>query len=150
MSDLDDLIDSFVEKGHSEEDAAEMAHAVIRRRKNGKTLAKKENEHSFEETPDEARRRWIEEERNDPQGFYSGGATAGGVFGESVVAFSDFDPGAVSRSAEFMVQRQTLEVQTRLLDQLERAERRELNAAKAPPLLDEGRGAGRRLSRRKR
>lgn len=147
---LDDLIKSFVDRGYSIEEATEMAFAANKARKK---LAKTETRHNSEfneETPEEALERWMDEERRDPQGIYSGGATAGGVFGNSVIAMSDYDPEAISRSEDFLLRHRQLQVQERMLGTLDRMEQRQLGERKSgPPLLEDGRGERRNLGKKK-
>lgn len=109
-----------------------------------------------EETPQEAKERWIQQEMADPNGIYGGGATAGGVFGDGILATDSYDPGAVSRTLNMQAQVATVRSQAEML-RLMNDIRSELQSGRAlppqqPPRreLDEGRGPNRRLGQKKR
>lgn len=63
------------------------------------------------ETAEQAKRRWIEQEMEDPNGVYAGGSTAGGIFGDGPIVTETYDPMAHRRTEEVrqmqMVQRQS-------------------------------------------
>lgn len=114
-----------------------------------------------EETPEEAKARWIEQERRDPNGIYSlGGSTASGIFGEQVIALDDFDPGANQRNLDGQLKLQQAQVQARQLEVQQQTLRllQELGATRelsrgeeeTPRQLDQHRGNRRRLGRKKR
>ena len=167
MSRLDDLIDEFIEEGYSPREAAKMAASTLRAE--GK-LAKREQDLSFpsspqsdrrrvdygDETPAEARARWEEQERNDPQGIYSGGAESGGIFGQGPIATDSYDPAAMNRTMSVMERRQNMQVQSEMLNTLKQIqqqnEERQLPAQQRRRLFGafRDRGEERRLGKKKK
>lgn len=93
-----------------------------------------------DETVEEARERWTQQEIEDPDGVLGmGGATAGGIFGDGAIATDRYDPAARGRAAPIVgakTQLATLEVLREL--QAELRESREENR-----LLREERERGR-------
>lgn len=64
------------------------------------------------ESPEQARRRWEEQERRDPQGVYSmGGASAAGIFGGGAIPLEDYDPDARGRGLNTLSAAQQLQLQ---------------------------------------
>ena len=126
MSDLADMIRALMESGLSADEAARTAAEALK----GKQQITKREPMSLDqrgdgrvpvdygsETPEQAYARWEEQERADPQGVFSGGLSAGGVFGGSPVATDSYDPEAVRRTVDLhnavnaqQVQLKTLEV----------------------------------------
>lgn len=148
---IDDLIDELIEEGYSPREAAKIAAATLRaqERRNGGTLAQHSGTHGTsgtdgvpdvdrrpvnygEETPAEARRRWEEQERMDPQGIYSGGSESGGIFGSGPIATETYDPAAVGRSMYVAGQVQTAQVQQETLRLLQEI-RQEQQDRRLPP-----------------
>jgi hypothetical protein len=171
--DLTELIHQLIEEeGLTPEEAARVAAATISAQKRSIEKSPGQQEHRSsiqndsrgvdygEETPEEAKQRWIEQERRDPNGIYSlGGSTASGIFGDQTIALEDYDPGAVQRNLDghvklqqAQVQAQQLEVQRetlRLLQDLG-AGRQLPPQQERPPQLDQSRGNRRRLGRKRR
>lgn len=166
MSRLDDLIDEFMEEGYSPREAAKMAAATL---KAESKLAKREQDLSFpsspqsdrrrvdygNETPAEARARWEEQERNDPQGIYSGGAESGGIFGSGAIATDTYDPAAMNRTMGMVERQQNMRVQVEMLQTLrqiqEQNNRQQLPERPKRRLFGFGdRGEERRLGKKKR
>lgn len=130
---LEELIRDLVEnQGLSEAEAIQIATATIKARRGsggGQALSKtstsgipSRRSQSGEESAEEAEARWREQEMQDPQGIYSGGATAGGVFGDGVIAMSDYDPTAIGRTMQVQAQVASLRAQQetlRLLQQMQ-------------------------------
>lgn len=173
--DLAERIRKLVEdQGLTEEEALEVAAASIKA-KRGSTgtnslasrrepdyLARTDGRTPVDygnETAAEAKRRWIEQEKQDPQGIYSlGGSSAAGIFGNSPIVTEDYDPEAVARSISGHAQLETLRVQREMLQELQESRRerqlstehqRQLEERRARQ-LDEGRGARRLLGRKRR
>lgn len=149
-----ELIAELIAEGHSARDAAKIATSVAKNSSSGGShLAKSSvDENSLtrspildrrnsvdygNETPEQARQRWFEQERNDPQGIYSGGSTSGGVFGSGAIATADYDPDAVNRTMGAFERVQTLQVQSETLHVLQQlAQQRNAEPLKriaAPP-----------------
>jgi hypothetical protein len=72
------------------------------------------------ETAAEARERWEAQERADPQGVFSGGSSAGGIFGDGAIATDTYDPAALKRTVDVRAAAQSSQVQHRTLEVLER------------------------------
>jgi hypothetical protein len=53
-----------------------------------------------DETPEEAEQRWMWQETVDPEGLFSGGQTAGGIFGDGPIPTDRYDPAAVRRTVD--------------------------------------------------
>jgi hypothetical protein len=165
MSKLDELIDEFIDEGYSPREAAKMAAATLRAESK---LAKREQDLSFpaspqsdgrrvdygDETPAEARARWEEQERNDPQGIYSGGAESGGIFGAGPIATDTYDPAAMNRTMSVVERQQNMRVQSEMLNTLKQIQ--EQNNQQLPERPRRrmfgfvGRGEERRLGKKKR
>lgn len=152
MSDeLERMLRNLLEQGLSQDEALRLAAASLKTKRNGSLR------HGTLESPQEARQRWIEQERADPQGVYSaGGSTAGGVFGSAPIALEDYDPEAHSRSRGGADQMQALlgvkqlqmqAEQLRLLAEI--ANRLEGRPAPRPVSLPEDRGETRRLGKKR-
>lgn len=100
----------------------------------------------YNETPEQAQERWLEEEAELLDGVHGlGGQTAGGIFGEGPIATHLYDPNAMARADGRTAQQANI----RMLGLLDRLERR------LGPAPDEPRGAlpaapARRLPRGKR
>lgn len=73
-----------------------------------------------DETPEEARERWLHQEMNDPDGIFGGGATAGGIFGGDAIASEGYDPQARVRRAQLEAAQATAQAQTLQVVILER------------------------------
>jgi len=143
---LAQLVQHFIQRGYDPLVAAEMA-AAIQSAQGGRNpspptppLARQAPVVNFppspqggnvdygDETPEQAKQRWYEQERQDPQGLFTGGASGGGVFGHGPIATSDYDPDAYNRTEERMAraigvqtQQETLRVLGRMsarMDQL--------------------------------
>jgi hypothetical protein len=78
-----------------------------------------------DETPEEAERRWTEQEMDDPDGVFAGGASAGGIFGDGPIATSSYDPSARLRTAQMRQHREeaqqrhvTIQVLTKIAERL--------------------------------
>lgn len=53
-----------------------------------------------DESPEEARERWLHQEHELPDGVHGlGGQTAGGIFGDGPIATEVYDPGSMARGA---------------------------------------------------
>ena len=90
-----------------------------------------------EETPAEARERWLEEEAELRDGVHGmGGSTAGGIFGEGPIATNIYDPASHARGDS----RESMQVNAKILGVLDRLTQR-LDARDAPHELP---GASRR------
>lgn len=143
MSKVDRLLDALAEDGSLSAEEREALADELRRRKRGIARtggSEIERGHARgiamygEETPEEARERWMEQEMNDPEGVYGpGGATAGGIFGGGAVALSDYDPLAQTRSSAQVNQKVQAKMLTLLDKVLERVERMEAQALAPPP-----------------
>jgi hypothetical protein len=73
------------------------------------------------ETPEEAKERWYEEEADLLDGVHGlGGSTAGGIFGEGPISTNIYDPSAMGRADGRMSQTATV----KLLGVIERLEQR--------------------------
>lgn len=97
--DLAQLISDLISEGLSPREAAKVAR--LQRENSSGAIQKTSTKTSRYngETPEQAKKRWEEEERNDPAGLYSlGGLSLGGVFGSGTVASTDYDPEANSRT----------------------------------------------------
>jgi len=125
LSGLEEMIAALIEEGL---DPVEAARIAVRSTVKNRTKAvEKSQGHTIErsdgrrpvdygsETPEQARVRWEEQERNDPQGIYAGGVSAGGVFGGEVVTTETYDPGAVRRTIELQAAVQGMAVQREML-----------------------------------
>jgi hypothetical protein len=64
------------------------------------------------ESKEEARARWLEQEQNDPDGIFGGGAVSGGIFGEGMIASERYDPEARMRQVRMEESRATAQAQT--------------------------------------
>lgn len=164
MSRLDDLIDEFISEGYEPLEAAKLAASTMRAESK---LAKREQDLSFpsspqsdhrrvdygHETPAQARARWEEQERNDPQGIYSGGMETGGVFGSGPVATDSYDPAAMSRTMGMVERQQNLRVQAEMLHTLRQIQEQGRQQLPEPPrrrfLGFTGRGEERLLGKKK-
>jgi len=78
-----------------------------------------------DETPEEAEERWIEQEMEDPDGVFAGGATGGGIFGDAPIATRTYDPGARRRTVDLdnarasaLEKRVTVKVLTKIAEKL--------------------------------
>lgn len=150
----DELIRELATEMGLDEDEAEALLAAVqaKRKKRETALAKRDSEEiAFpvgptggsraiargrdmygDETPAEAKERWMDQEMDDPEGAYGpGGMTSGGIFGEGSVAMPDYDPTARARTENRLGGR----VQLRILEVLERFDRRLEAAEKASGAL---------------
>lgn len=138
------------EEGLSEEEALALATATMKARRRKQELQRSHSEsvqqhprrvdYGFE-TPAQAKERWVEQERADPNGLFGGGATAGGVFGDAPIALDSFDPLAVSREVQLRTQMAGIHTQREMLELLQdmrqelrqgRRERRQLESRSDP------------------
>lgn len=167
--DLAELITMLIEEqGLTEAEAAAVAAASLKAKRGSASLTRnRTNDFPVsaqqynngvdygEETPQEAKERWMRQELEDPNGIYGGGATAGGVFGDGVVAMDHFDPTAVSRTVSMQAQLLGARTQVEML-KLMAEMRTELQSGRVLPQqqprreLDDGRGPARRLGQKKR
>ena len=178
---LDELISHLINtQGLSEEEALEVASATLKARRGGgggggsggggAALQRRAPERSAEmrkfsasaqdyepmvdygeESAAEAEERWLQQEMNDPDGLFAGGATSGGVFGDGTIALSNCDPAA--RSRVMQNQNQVLQMRAtaetlRLLNEINNSRRELPPAEDAPPKL--GSAFGRFLGSKKR
>lgn len=163
--DLEKLLQRLIdEEGLTEEEALSVAAARVRAHRkaiqkvdpNGSLASVQEDGRGVDygdETPAQAKARWLEQERNDPQGVYSpGGATPGGIFGMGAIPMDDYDAPAVGRTMGAVGQAQQLKLQAQLLQELQemRAERQQLAGERERKQLDDGRGNNRRRLGKKR
>lgn len=145
----------MAEGGLSPEDAARAAQAMMKVPE--QIVQRKQEEERFisvqrdgrgvdygEETPEQAKARWYQQELEDPNGLFMGGATAGGVFGNSTIATDLVDPGAMARTLDMQVkmhqatvQQETLRVLQEMQQELRggREKARELPPARGPRRL---------------
>lgn len=163
MSKVDRLLAELAEEGGLSQEEREALAEEIKRRKSGIERrggggGEIERKHARgvamygEETPEEARERWMEQEMNDPEGVYGpGGATAGGIFGGGAIPMGDYDPMSHSRSAAQINQKVQAKMLTLLDKVLERVERMEAQQLPEPPRAREitgMTGVAKRLLRR--
>ncbi len=129
--DIAEMIAELIAEGHSPREAAKIASSVAKTSPGGTSLARRQaDEESLtrspildrrnsvdygNETPAQALERWLEQERNDPQGVYAGGATSGGIFGGDTVTLQDYDPAAFQRTMGAFERAQALQVQAETL-----------------------------------
>ena len=168
---LDELITQLIEEhGLTVDEATQIAAARLKaERRSPASNLSRTNPNNFpvsaqqyangvnygNETPAEARERWIRQEMNDPNGIYGGGATSGGVFGDGAIATDHWDPVAVQRNLNMQAQLTGVQTQAEML-QLMREMREELQGRRElPPRqpkneLNDGRGPLRRLGFKKR
>lgn len=126
---LVDLINMLMnEHGLTEEEAVKIAAAKVKAAR-GSNL-QRVNQNNFpvsaqqyangvdygEETPQQAKERWMQQEMEDPNGIYGGGATAGGVFGDGVVSLDHHDPAAFQRQLNMHAQLTNLQTQREMLN----------------------------------
>lgn len=167
--DLAELINMLIEEeGLTEREAASVAAASLKAKRSSASMARtRPNDFPVsaqqynngvdygEETPQEAKERWMRQEMEDPNGIYGGGATAGGVFGDGVVISDQYDPTAVSRTMSMQAQLLGARTQVEML-RLMAEMRTELQSGRVLPQkqprreLDDGRGPERRLGQKKR
>jgi len=84
--------------------------------------------HDEEESPAEARERWLEEETELRDGVHGmGGSTAGGIFGDAPIATNIYDPASHARGDH----RESQQVNAKILGVLDRLTQR-LDARDAP------------------
>lgn len=110
-----------------------------------------------EETPEQAKERWMAQEYNDPNGVFSqGGMTAGGVFGGGAVATDTYDAAAMHRAAPVMqaqamqAQVEMMRVQTQLqIQQMKQMQALQAGLKRNVGAFDSGRGEERRLGKKK-
>ena len=136
---LEELITELISEGLSPMEAAKVAAATIRAEKKAGSIAKREVDLTFpaspqndgrravdygNETPQQARERWEEQERNDPQGVFSGGMSGGGVFGQGAVATDTYDPEAMGRTLGIQERVQNQRVQAETLKTLQQMQER--------------------------
>ena len=136
----------------------ELVADLLRAKAEGRTKIQKRGERStameIEEPEDRSRwtdaevaERWLQEEMNDPDGVLGpGGMTPGGIFGDSPVVTEGYDPMARQRGEGRAVGMLNARVQAKILDTLERMDRR-LDAAETERRLPAPR---RELPRRRR
>src|SRR5690606_25641404 len=129
---LAELIEQLIrEEGLSTEEAGRVAAAMVRAQRGATPqnqappdLMNAPNRVNYgNETPEQAKQRWMQQEMEDPQGLFAGGVSSGGVFGESAVATESYDPGAVARTVNMRTQlgqMRTQEQMLRLLEELSR------------------------------
>jgi hypothetical protein len=116
------LIEALAEEGVVGEEADAIVERVVaeRQRKRGTALARRGGSGGIafpaspqedtgaqgvdygDETPEEAKARWMEQEMNDPNGVFAGGSTAGGIFGNASIATEGYDPDAHMRSVSMV------------------------------------------------
>lgn len=140
MSNTDELsalIAELIEQGYSPKEAVQIATKALGGEGGGGRKIQRRSDSAEErltrspqndsrravdygdETPQEAYERWLEQERNDPQGIYSmGGATLGGVFGGGTIATELHDPDANNRNLSAMERIQGLRIQAETLNTL--------------------------------
>ena len=105
----------------------EAIHAHQSRDFPGSPVVRYDRDH-YDETPEQAAERWLEEEAELPDGVHGlGGSTAGGIFGGGPIATSIYDPEAMGRTDARVGQQANI----RMLGLIERLEQR-LNAAEVP------------------
>jgi len=165
VTDLAALIVQLMdEEALTEEDARTVAVATLKaRRARGQSLASQGSQQPSvqthnnrvdygEETPAEAKERWIRQEMEDPMGLFGGGSTAGGVFGSGPIATDSFDPAAVKREVDVRAQLEGLQTQKEMVE-LMREMRAELRQGRQrePERLPPAQSVfSRRLGRKKR
>ena len=169
--DLDQLLSLLInEQGLTEEEALKVAAARIRSQRNERETHRNANSIQREsprsavqrdpravdygdETPEEAKIRWIKQEKEDPNGIYSiGGASAAGIFGQGAIPLEDLDPDAVGRNLQAHASMQQLKMNHRMLQELEEMSRlRRLDAAREADRreLDGERGPHRQLGKKR-
>ena len=163
--DLDQLLRLLIEEqGLTEEEALKVAAARIRSQREGNASIQRESPCSAvrrdpravdygDETPEEAKIRWIKQEKEDPNGIYSiGGASSSGIFGTGAIPLDDFDPEAVGRNLQAHASMQQLKMNHRMLQELEEMSRlRRLDVAKEAERreLDGERGPHRQLGKKR-
>lgn len=125
------MLNQLLAEGLSEEEALKVAAAAVRVRRGQTSIAKtnggmlqdtRSRVDYGEETAAEAKARWIEQEKADPQGIYSiAGQTASGIFGDSTIATEDYDPAAIGRTLQahaHMQQIQQVHLQREMLESI--------------------------------
>lgn len=165
------------EQGLTEEEAMRLAAAQMKAKRaiqpasSGNASASPQNDgrgvNYGQESPEEAKERWLRQERSDPQGIYSmGGASASGIFGSGAIPLDDYDPEARSRgmhtfasAQQLQLQQQQMLLNQRLLMELQgrRNDQRYLPPPEEEedppeirrPRLDSGRAADRKLGKKK-
>jgi len=163
--DLDQLLRLLIEEqGLTEEEALKVAAARIRSQRAGNASIQRESPCSAvrrdpravdygDETPEEAKIRWLKQEKEDPNGIYSiGGASSSGIFGTGAIPLDDFDPEAVGRNLQAHASMQQLKMNHRMLQELEEMSRlRRLDVAKEAERreLDGERGPHRQLGKKR-
>lgn len=169
-SKLQELIAGLLEEGFAPSEAVKIAASTLRMAGNSTSaIAKKQDDLSFpaspqndgrlavdygNESPAEARLRWEEQERNDPQGIYSGGAESGGIFGNGPIATDTYDPAAIQRSMGMYEKQQSSQVNLEMLRTMQALQQsvRQMNESQQPPhrQLKENRWTERLLGKKKR
>jgi len=104
-----------------------------------------------DESPEEAKQRWIDQEMNDPDGIFGGGAEAGGIFGSGPIATERYDPGARMRGAQMRQAERSEQTQLLTVTVLTKlAEKLGVPRDEVAALLGEGEAPQRRLPGRRR
>lgn len=165
MTDLANLMLQLMEEeALSEEDARAVAVATLKaRRARGASLTREPPQQLSvqdhpnrvkygDETPAEAKERWMQQEMADPMGLFSGGASAGGVFGNGPIATDNFDPEAMRRTVDIRAQLEGMKTQREMVELLGemRAELRRGHQEESAKLPSGRSSFGRRLGRKKR
>lgn len=139
MSDLSEMIRALIEEGLDPREAARVAVQTLKGTKLSRTEGEKITSPRAadygNESAEQARRRWEEQERRDPQGVFSGGMSGGGVFGQGAIATEGYDPEAIRRTVDMqsalqgaLVQQQTLRTLEEMRKHLEASRPREIEA----------------------
>ena len=112
----------------------ELVSDLLRAKAEGRTKIQKRQSSAMEiEEPTghprwtdaEVAERWLEEERNDPDGVLGiGGMTPGGIFGDAPVVTEGYDPMARQRGESRAAGLMNARVNARILETLERFDRR--------------------------
>lgn len=135
------LVELVNEHGLTEDEALKVAAARIRahrktaiqRKQSGSVVSVQDDGRGVDygdETPEQAKQRWMEQERRDPQGVYSeGGSSLSGIFGEGSIPLDDYDPAAVNRTIGAVAQVKQLQVQQEMLRELQAVRNERLEAS---------------------
>lgn len=153
--DLEKLVQALIDEGLSETEAIQTVARNLKRNTSREKSSgiQARDVKSEEETPQQAKERWIREEFSDPNGLFHGGATSGGVFGDGPIVLEDYDPGAYQRNLNIQNQLTQIQVQQKMLQQLEEMQKQAALPPKPTRQLPEEntqRGIRRLLGRKKR
>lgn len=135
---LAELIQMLLDEGLTEEDAAKVAAATMTARNKAisktSTVSAQQYNNGVdygEETPAQAKERWIRQEIEDPNGVFGGGSAAGGVFGDGVIITDTHDPSAYKRSLDLHSQLGNMRTQAEMLRLMQEV-REELKSNRLP------------------